>query len=165
MQRTTAPTDWQGDRPRSGPATSYRGRLQSVLDRLRAADAGLNAALRPLMERLERLLRPLQWLYRRWQYVRPVLFPMILAAAVVVGFTMKQGRDVLVATAEGTPEHGVLFRPQPWLLAVGLLIFSLTTWYFARLALDAAGHEVKDGGTSKVVRWLPGLLGLAPLLA
>ena len=169
MQTTSGATNWQGSAS-SADARNYTNisrepQRKRLLEFVRHINDGLYARLQPVANLLARLLRPLNWLYKRWQFIRPVLFPAILVAAVVIGFTMEQGRDVLVATAAGTPKHGALFKPQPWWLLASLLIFSFTVWYFARLALDAAGHHCKGGKTSNVVRGLPGVLGMAPLAA
>jgi hypothetical protein len=160
MQTIPGPADWRGGlSPGAAYSPAETGSVWQKRFRRGLAWARLTLGKRHL------LLRPLKWLYDRWHYVRPVLFPATVVAFVVFGFTMEQGRDVLVATAAGTPQHDAFFRPQPWALLTSLLIFSFTAWYFARLALDAAGHHCKRERTSRLVRALPGLLGIAPLLA
>jgi hypothetical protein len=157
MQTIPRPTDWRGGSRsyrRGAAGDAWNQRFRRGLDLLPWAFGQRHA-----------LLKPLNWLYHRWQFVRPVLFPGLVATVVVIGFTMEQGRDVLVGTAAGTPHHDVLFKQQPWWLFVSLLIFSLTVWYFARLALDAAGHHCKGEQTPWLVRRLPGVLGIAPLVA
>lgn len=117
--------------------------------------------------------QPENWLQRLWRSIRhlyrelkPCRFSFIVALlACPVFLSVAQGTEILRTVGEGMA-GGQWYWPRVFGFFAALVLWSLTSWYAARVLLyiDFPGNPRPESYSKLAARIVPRLLGVAPML-